>query len=299
MSESELAWDWWKSGAHLVGGAAGDTQARRRVLLSMAQGLLDGQTLVSVATQDPSAVATLIADGVLVQISTDRVKFEHDLFADWAIACALSEDSQGIKTLPLDALPPFWLSRGFELACRRLAESDDKDAWSAIIEDLEGLNAKSGWTALALLALVRSEHARTLLARHVDLLLEGKGERAASLIRRVIASHGQPAETVLMDALPAGVIIPKGLILPAGPQWPELIVWCLGQFDRLPPPALAAAISLFEGWLTLAAFGEKTLSPLLLDRFADVLVAEIEEHDLPLPKNVQNDMVQYFSNVSH
>ncbi len=284
LSEAELAWDWWRTGAHVVGGAAGDTQARRRVLLSVAQGLLDGQTLASVAMQDPSAVATLIADGVLVQISTDRVKFEHDLFADWAIACALSEDPQRVKALPLDGLPPIWLSRGFELACRRMAEGDDKVAWPAIIKDLEGLNAKSGWTALALLALVRSEHARTLLARHADLLLEGKGERASSLIRRVIASHGQPAETVLKDALPPGVTIPKGLIWPADPQWPELIVWCLAQFDRLPPSALAAAISLFEGWMTFAAFGEKTLTPLLLERFADVLVAEIEEHDRPLPR---------------
>jgi hypothetical protein len=284
LSEAELAWNWWTSGAHVVGGAAGDTQARRRVLLSVAQGLLDGQTLINVATQDAAAVATLIADGVLVQIATDRVKFVHDLFADWAIACALSEDPQRINTLPLDALPPFWLSRGFELACRRLAEGDDKDAWPAHIKGLEPRNAKSGWIALALLALVRSEHARTLLARHADLLLEGNGERAASLIRRVIASHGQPAETVLKKALPPGVAIPKGLILPAGPQWAELIVWCLGHIDRLPLAALAAAISLFESWLTLAAFGEKTISPLLLERLADVLVAEIEEQDRPLPK---------------
>jgi hypothetical protein len=284
FSEAELAWNWWTSGAHVVGGAAGDTQARRRVLLSAAQGLLDGQALVNVATQDATAVATLIADGVLVQIATDRVKFVHDLFADWAIACALSEYPQRINTLPLDALPPFWLSRGFELACRRLAEGNDEDPWSALIKDLERRNAKSGWIALALLALVRSEHARTLLARHADLLLEGKGERAASLIRRVIASHGQPAETVLKTALPPGVAIPKGLILPAGPQWPELIVWCLGQINRLPPAALVAAISLFEGWLTLAAFGEKSISPLLLERLADVLVAEIEEQDRPLPK---------------
>jgi hypothetical protein len=253
------------------------------VLLSVAQGLLEGQALVSVSMQDPTAVATLITDGILIHISTDRVKFLHDLFADWAIACALSEDSQRIKNLAIDALPPFWLSRGFELACRRLAEGDDREAWPGIIKDLESRGAKSGWTALALLALVRSEHANTLLERHVDLLLEGKGDRAANLIRRVIASHGQPAEMVLKDVLPAGVSIPKGLILPAGPQWPQLIIWCLAQFDRLPPNALAAAISLFEGWLTLAAVGENALSPLLLDRFADVLVAEIEEHDRPLP----------------
>ena len=170
------------------------------------------------------------------------------------------------------------------MACRRLAESDHKDAWPALIKDLEGVGAKSGWTALALLALVRSEHARTLLARHADLLLDGKGERAASLIRRVIASHGQPAETVLKKALPPGVTIPKGLILPAGPQWLELIVWCLARNSiGCRPLHWQPRSPCSRAWLTLAAFGEKTLSPLLLHRFADVLVAEIEEHDRPLP----------------
>ncbi|MBU0583096.1 MAG: hypothetical protein KKB66_11340 [Alphaproteobacteria bacterium] len=283
LSEAELAWDWWGSGAHVVGGTAGDTQARRRVLLCVAIGMLDGEILVSVAGQDASAVATLIADGVLVQISTDRVKFEHDLFADWGIACALSEEPQRINTLPLEALPPFWLSRGIELAFRRVAESD-VSAYPNIIKDLECSNANGGWIALALLALVRSEHATILLSRYSELLLEGKGERAANLIRRVIASHGRPAEVILKDVIPSGVSIPKYLILPAGPQWPELILWCLNQFDRLPPSALAAALSLFEGWLTLSAFGEKNLSPHLLERLADVLIAEIEEHEWPLSK---------------
>lgn len=47
---------------------------------------------------------------------------------------------------------------------------------------------------------------------------------------------------------------------------------------------MSAAISLFDGWLTLAAFDEKTISPLLLERLADVLVADIEEQDRPLPR---------------
>ena len=241
MSEAELAWDWWKSGAHVVGGAAGDTQARRRVLLSVAQGMLDGRTLGKRSNaRCGRRSATLIADGVLVQISTDRVKFEHDLFADWAIACALSEDPQRIRTLPLDALPPFWLSRGFELACRRLAESDDKDACPAIIKDLEGLNAKSGWTALALLALVRSEHARTLLARHADLLLEGKGERAASRIRRVIASHGTARRDGPQERAALRRHHSQRPHLAGRSAMARLIVWCLGQIDRLPPAALSS-----------------------------------------------------------
>ena len=71
LSEAELAWNWWRTGAHVVGNAAGDTQARRRVLLNVAEGLVDGQTLVNVETQAAAAVATLIADGVLVQIGMD------------------------------------------------------------------------------------------------------------------------------------------------------------------------------------------------------------------------------------
>ena len=285
MSEAELAWDWWSSGAHVVGGAAGDTQARRRVLLSVALGLLDGQSLISVATQDPSAVATLIADGVLAQISTDRVKFEHDLFADWAIACALSEDPQRTKTMPLNALPPFWLSRGFEFACRRLAESDDNDAWPAFIKDLEGLDAKSGWTALALLALVRSEHAR-LTARTARRSFARRPGRACGEPR---PPRDRIARTARRDGAQGSAAPrrhhPQGPDFTGGPAMVQAHhVWCLGQFDRLPPSALEAAISLFEGWPTLAALGEKTLSPLLLDRLADVLIVEIEEHDRPLPK---------------
>src|SRR5699024_10710508 len=119
---------------------------------------------------DSGAVATLIEDEVLVQISTDRVKFQHDLLTDWAAACALSENSQRMESLTLNETPPFWLCRGFELACRRLAEGEENEAWPNIIKDLEVNGAKSGWTGLALLALIRSEHASSLLERYTDTL---------------------------------------------------------------------------------------------------------------------------------
>lgn len=284
LSEAELAWDWWISGAHAAGISGGRIHARRRVLLGVAQGLLSGEGLVDVSMHDSSAVATLIADDVLVQISTDQVKFQHDLFTDWAIACTLSEDLKRVQSLTLTEMPPFWLSRGFELACRRLAEGDDNEAWPNILNELASKAANSGWTGLALLALIRSEQASSLLERYTDTLLDNMGDLAARLIRRVIAAHGRPSETVLQDVLPTEYTIPKGLILPAGPHWLKLIGWCNAHFDQLPPTALAASISLFDGWLTLAAFGDRTISPLLLDRLADVLVAHIEEHDRPLPR---------------
>jgi len=64
----------------------------------------------------------------------------------------------------------------------------------------------------------------------------------------------------------------------------RLILWCLQRFDRLEPAALSAAVDLFQNWLVLAAFGEKSVTPVLLDRYADILVADIEQKDRPLPR---------------
>ncbi|WNZ54062.1 hypothetical protein QT397_02110 (plasmid) [Microbulbifer sp. MKSA007] len=74
------------------------------------------------------------------------------------------------------------------------------------------------------------------------------------------------------------------MTIPKGPEWPRLILWCLQRFDRLKPSALSAAVDLFQNWLVLAAFGEKTMTPVLLCRLADILVADIEQKDLPLPR---------------
>ncbi len=62
----------------------------------------------------------------------------------------------------------------------------------------------------------------------------------------------------------------------------RLILWCLQRFDQMGATALSAAVDLFMNWLTLAAFGEKTVSPILLDRYADILIANIEQIDRPL-----------------
>ncbi|MCP4182983.1 MAG: hypothetical protein GY761_06660 [Hyphomicrobiales bacterium] len=266
LSEAELAWDWWTSGAHARGLTGGDDHSRRRVLLAVTQGQLSGLSLVDVSIQAASAVSALVADEVLVQISTDWVKFQHDLFTDWAVASTLSEDPQRIQSLQLNEMPPFWVSRGFGLACQRLAESDDDSAWPNLITALNNDEVKDGWIGLALLALVHSEHSNDLLDRYSETLVDGEGPLAASLIRRVSAVYGQPAEIVLKNALPEGTTIPQGLLLPKGPYWLQLIGWCATRFERLPPEALSATIDLFGTWLTLAAFGEKTISPVLLAR---------------------------------
>ena len=284
ISEAELANDWLASGAGTSERAIGETHSRKRVIYAVGKGLIDDAGLVDVARQDQQAVAGLIADGVLVEIQSDRVRFRHDLFTDWAVACVLSDNPDVIEGLSLDAPPPFWMARGFELACRMLAESDSDEAWPNLIAQLEAEGVAPGWAGLALLALVRSERAEALLGRYDALLLTDKGLRAARLIRRFVASHTHSAAPLFKEVLPEGIAVPEGVFIPTGPEWMRLILWCLQRFDRLEPAALSAAVDLFQNWLVLAAFGEKSVTPVLLDRYADILVADIEQKDRPLPR---------------
>ena len=284
ISEAALAKDWQDSGGGMGECTTGEIHSRKRVLHVVANGLIDNAGLVDVSRQDAQAVAGLIADAVLVEVHADRVRFRHDLFADWAIACVLSDDSSLIERLALDAPPPFWMVRGFELACRMLAESGADEAWPKLLARLEIEGVASGWVGLALLALVRSERADALLVRYDTLLLEDEGHRAARLIRRFVASHTQSATPVFKKILPEGIAVPEGMSIPSGPEWKCLLPWCLQCFDQLGARALSAAVDLFGNWIMLAVFGEKTVTPVLLERFADILVADIEERERPLPR---------------
>ncbi|WNZ54061.1 hypothetical protein QT397_02105 (plasmid) [Microbulbifer sp. MKSA007] len=177
----ELANDWLASGAGTSDGTSGEIRSRKRVVYAVGKGLIKGVDLVDVAGQDAQAVAGLIADGVLIEFQSDRVRFRHDLFTDWAVACVLSDDPDVIKDLPLNTPPPFWMTRGFELACRMLAESSSDEAWPGLLMRLEGEGVASGWAGVALLALVRSEHAETLLDRYDAFLLVDDGGRQHDL----------------------------------------------------------------------------------------------------------------------
>lgn len=282
ISEAELAIDWLATGAGASERKTGEMRSRKRVVYTVGKGLIDGANLVDVAEQDAQAVEGLIADGVLVEIRNDQVRFLHDLFTDWAVACVLSDDPNLIDCLPLESPPPFWMVRGFELACRILAEGETVEAWPNLHARLDVEGVAAGWAGLALLALVRSERGEAMLEQYDTYLLADQGLRAARLIRRFIASHTRSATHVFREVVPKGVTVPEGLVIPTGPEWIRLVLWCLQRFDNLGFDALSAAVDLFQSWLVLAAFGEKTMTPVLLDRCTDILVADIEQKDRPL-----------------
>jgi hypothetical protein len=285
VSEAALAKDWHLSGAQIGELTKGEIHARKRVLNTVSSSLVASAGPVDVSGQDAQAVAELIADGVLIEIRSDRVRFKHDLFTDWSVACVISDDHAIIAELALGAPPPFWMARGFDLACRMFAEQDDVTAWQELVTRLEVEGVSTGWAGLALLAIIRSECAEVILERNESFLFEDGGRRASQLIRWVIASHTRTLAPLLIGALPEGTAIPEGITIPAGPEWMRLILWSLQHFDQLGPVALSAVVELFLPWLNLAAFGEKEVTPILLERLADILVASIQERGRPWPRN--------------
>ena len=107
VSEASFAIGWWQSGGHAATDDKGEPRARRRILHAVVREQLDGASVVDLKPEatDAAAVSSLIVDGVLIELATDRVKFKHDLFSDWAIAAHLSEDPDRLDTLAKSRCP--------------------------------------------------------------------------------------------------------------------------------------------------------------------------------------------------
>ena len=284
ISEAALAKEWKDIGAVMDERPTGKIRSRKRVLHVVANGLINNVDPVDVSEQESQVVAGLIEDGVLIETSTDQVLFRHDLFTDWAVACVLSENPSMIDKLALDKPPQYWMERGFDLACRMLAESGSDKAFLKLLVRLETEGVSSGWAELALLALIRSELADTLMVRFESLLLEDEGRRGAQLIRRFVATHSKLATHLFKKILPEEIVVPEGMTIPSGPGWIVMLLWCLERFDKLGVRALSAAVDIFMNWLEIEFYSEENVTPILLDRFADILVADIETREGTPPR---------------
>ena len=282
VSEANFAIGWWQSGGHAATDDKGEARARRRILLAVVHAQLDGASVVDLKPEaaEAAAVSSLIEDGVLIELATERVKFKHDLFSDWAIAAYLSEDPERLMSLAGSGPPAFWLERGVELAFRHLAEQDDPEPWAGAVEMLQASNANERWVGLALLALVRSERASKLLGRHETVLLADKGELAERLARLVIGAHSIEVEVNVPSPAGNGTMSTKSVAVPDPVFWTPLIIWSALRFGDLPSKALRGAVDLMHNWIAPFAATELKLTPVLLDRFADLLVAHVEDRSL-------------------
>jgi hypothetical protein len=296
LTEARFAKEWWASGAHHSDGGPGQELARRRILKSVAEALLSGETVARLRpeTIDPEALVSLFSDGVLSEVATDKVRFRHDLFSDWAIAAVFREEVELLTKHAASGPPDFWLVRGAELCLRDLAEATDPAVWASTLELLSGEGITQDWVRLVLLSLVRSETGFECLSRHGDSLLQDDGERLALLIRAVIGNHSVDVRPMLEESLPEGMTMPDDVSFPEQRIWLPLVGFVAQRFSVLQAPALAAAVELFEKYLVTTSFAPNPLVEPLIERLVDLLIAHMEDRQFViLPPGQTSPPIRY------
>ncbi|HEY0872845.1 MAG TPA: hypothetical protein VGD94_05185 [Vicinamibacterales bacterium] len=258
-TEIDMARQWWDT----ADGPDNGRRERGRVLRAVADGALAGAGTVNVGDLPPAAVDALIRSESLRDFGNDRVGFRHDVLAEWAVSCLLS-DLGAFDRLPLQRPAPAILARGVELAARFAIERGaDSTAWQQLLERASREGVHGSWRRAALLALVRSEAAATTLTRASEPLLANHARLLRELIRTVQAVDVRPASQLFAALGVDPAAVPPHINTPHGPAWFRLIMWLLALGDRLPAAAIPDVVSLYFDW-SLPIWGRDPLTPLLL-----------------------------------
>jgi hypothetical protein len=199
----------------------------------------------------------------LRDFGNDRVAFRHDVLAEWAVSCLLS-DLGVFDRLPLQSAAPAIPARGVELAARFAIErSADSTSWQRVIDLVSREGVHGSWRRAALLALVRSEAAADALTKASEPLLANHARLLRELIRTVKAVDVLPAAQLFVALGVDPASVPPHLYMPHGPAWVRLIMWLLALGDRVPAAAIPDVTSLYFDW-SLSIGGRDPVTPLLL-----------------------------------
>jgi|GEM_PF-366916 len=260
-TEIDMAEQWWKS-------ADGPNDSlhrpRARLLRFMADRLLLSTRPVDVSSQPAEAVDALISSETLRELHPDEVAFRHDVLAEWAIGLFLSSEPATIDRLPLSEPAPPRLARAVELAARiALERSADSAQWEALLTRLSGAQIHRSWRRAVLLAVVRSETGKTLLARTSAPLSTNDASLLKELIRTVMAVDVTPISDLLAGAGVEHVKLGASFNVPSGPSWLRLIAWLLDLGEKVPIHAIADVVELYTEW-SIGHFGNDALTPALL-----------------------------------
>lgn len=258
-TEIDMTRQWWDTAEVPENGR----RERARVLRAVADAALAGEGTANVDNLPPAAVDALVRSESFRDFGNDRVAFRHDVLAEWAVSCLLS-DLSVFDRLPLQRPAPAILARGVELAARFAIErSADSTSWQQVIDCVSREGVHGSWRRAALLALVRSEAAADALSRASEALLGNHARLLRELIRTVKAVDVLPAAQMFVALGVDPASVPPHLNMPHGPAWSRLIMWVLTLGDRLPAAAIPDVASLYFDWL-LSLAGRDPLTPLLL-----------------------------------
>jgi len=273
-TEIDMARQWWDT----ADGADNGRRDRARVLRPVADAALAGAGTVNVDNLPSAAVDALVQSESLRDFGNDLVAFRHDVLAEWAVSCLLS-DLGVFDRLPLQSPAPAILARGVELAARFAMErSADSTSWQQILDRVSREGVHGSWRRAALLALVRSEAAADALTKASEPLLANHARLLRELIRTVKAVDVLPASQLFAALGVDPAAVPPHLNTPHGPGWFRLIMWLLALGDRLPAAAIPDVASLYFDW-SLSIWGRDPLTPLLLPWLHRWLTAIEDAHE--------------------
>jgi hypothetical protein len=206
----------------------------------------------------------LVVSETLRDLGNDCVAFRHDVLREWAMGNLLHSEPAMIERLPLDRTVSASLARGVELAARMgLERAPDGTRWQAFVERLSCKGAHGSWRRAALLALVRSEISRELLARVSSLLVASHASMLRELIRIVMAVDVEPASKFFEAIGIDPAMIPSSLNVPSGPSWFRLISWLLSLGESMPVVAIPDVVDMYTTWSS-GMLGQDPLTPLLM-----------------------------------
>lgn len=242
-TEVELADLWWSLADGVKDAGWRD---RSRLLASMGQHALRHREAYD-SSGDPSpAVEALVASGSLREVQRDRLEFQHDVLREWAIGFTLHDDPKLIDSLPLDKPASAAMARGIELAAGlslERAEGDEK--WRALLQQVSRTGAHRSWKRYALLAVIRSEAADSLLPRAQPALLSGDAELLKELVSTVSTVEVKSLAEMLAGQSVELTAPMAALRVPKGEGWPSLIAWLLKLELALPAIAIPEVVKLF------------------------------------------------------
>lgn len=246
-TEVEMARQWWTTAD---GTQDGTFRERGRLLRAMAAHALDTGASFDASGAPPAAIEALVKSESLRDLGNDRVAFRHDVLREWAIANLLDAVPNTIEGVKLDAVASPSLSRSIDLAARmKLEGATDSTSWLAWLNTMSRPGAHLSLRRAALLAVVRSEIAATLLDRVADALLQDDAKLLVELVRTIKAVDVTPAAKLFAQAGVDPALVPAGLTIPSAPSWQRwpLVPSTLRQLSR-PSLNIRSAVELLASF---------------------------------------------------
>jgi hypothetical protein len=256
-TEVELADLWWSLGDGIKDAGL---RERCRLLSSMGQQALRNTEAYDSTSAPPPAVEALVASGTLREVQRDSLAFQHDVLREWAIGFTLYEDPTLVDSLPLDKMTSAAMARGIELAARlSLERTQNDEKWRALLKQVSRPGVHRAWRRYALLALIRSEAADSLLPRAQPALLSEGAELLKELVGTVSTVEVKSMAEVLAGQAVELNAFQSTVRVPRGDGWHSLIAWLLKLGPSLPAAAIPDVVKLYVVYL----YGTLGLGPLV------------------------------------